>query len=111
MIRTREWKYVHRYPYGAHELYDLTADPGERNNLADERPRRALVDEMRDRLSRWFDRYVDPRVDGTRFPVTGLGQRDRIGRRTTGESCFRDSEFGIGASGFPAVPTSTPPGR
>ena len=23
MIRTREWKYVHRYPYGPHELYDL----------------------------------------------------------------------------------------
>ncbi len=29
MIRTREWKYVHRYPYGPHELYDLTRDPDE----------------------------------------------------------------------------------
>ena len=105
MIRTREWKYVHRYPYGAHELYDLSVDPRERNNLVDERSRRALVDEMRDRLSRWFDRYVDPLVDGTRFPVTGLGQLDRIGRRTAGERCFHDGGFRITASGFPAAST------
>ena len=105
MIRTREWKYVHRSPYGAHELYDLSADPDERNNLVDERTRRALVDQMRDRLTRWFDRYVDPRVDGTRFPVTGMGQLDRIGRRTAGESCFHDGGFRITTSGFPAAST------
>ena len=102
---------MHRYPYGAHELYDLTADPDERNNLIDERSRRAVVDEMRDRLTRWFDRHVDPRVDGTRFPVSGLGQLDRIGRRTAGERCFHDAEFRIAASGFPAVPTGSSPGR
>ena len=28
MIRTKEWKYVHRYPYGKHELYHLVDDPG-----------------------------------------------------------------------------------
>ncbi len=33
MIRTREWKYVHRYPYGPHELYHLAGDPGERMAL------------------------------------------------------------------------------
>jgi hypothetical protein len=27
MIRSKEWKYVHRYPYGPHELYDLVNDP------------------------------------------------------------------------------------
>ena len=105
MIRTREWKYVHRYPYGAHELYDLTADPDERNNLIDERLRRPVVDELRDRLTRWFDRYVDPLLDGTRFPVSGSGHRDRIGRRTGGAGCFHDGEFGITQSGFPAAST------
>ena len=30
MIRNREWKYIHRYPYGPHELYCLARDPGER---------------------------------------------------------------------------------
>ena len=33
MVRTREWKYVHRDPDGPHELYDLRRDPGERVNL------------------------------------------------------------------------------
>ena len=33
MIRTKEWKYVHRYPYGKHELYHLVDDPGEEKNL------------------------------------------------------------------------------
>ena len=32
MIRTRAWKYVHRCPYGPHELYDLANDPEEKAN-------------------------------------------------------------------------------
>ena len=35
MIRTRAWKYVHRYPDGPDELYDLSNDPFERLNLVD----------------------------------------------------------------------------
>ena len=30
MVRTRDWKYVHRFPSGPHELFDLRNDPGER---------------------------------------------------------------------------------
>src|SRR5690606_32334853 len=30
MIRSADWKYIHRYPYGPYELYDLNNDPGER---------------------------------------------------------------------------------
>ena len=89
MIRTRKWKYVHRYPYGPHELYNLERDPDERNNLADEESRQAVVEEMRRRLVDWFSRYVDPVMDGARLPVTGLGQHDRIGRTAPGETCFR----------------------
>ena len=36
MIRSQDWKYVHRYPYGPHELYDLRNDPGETRNLIQE---------------------------------------------------------------------------
>ena len=72
-----------------------------------ERPARAAPWSTRcaTRLSRWFDRYVDPRVDGTHCPVTGMGQLDRIGRRTAGEGCFHDGEFRSAASGFPAAQT------
>ncbi len=88
MIRTPEWKYVHRYPYGPHELYDLRADPDERRNLANDRATAAVAAEMRRRLSEWFARYVLPERDGIRFPVSGAGQRDRIGRTGPGEDCF-----------------------
>lgn len=72
MIRTDSWKYVHRYPYGPHELYDLAADPGERHNLAG--TGLAMEGELRVRLSGWFLRHADPRVDGSRLPVYGAGQ-------------------------------------
>lgn len=74
MIRTRDWKYVHRYPDGPHELYDLRADPGERRNLIGTAP----DGELRDRLESWFRVWADPERDGRRFPVRGLGQLARI---------------------------------
>jgi arylsulfatase A-like enzyme len=79
MIRTDAWNYVHRYPYGPHELYDLASDPGERENLVDAADHRQRVVELRGRLERWYRRWVDPDVDGAREAVTGTGQVDRAG--------------------------------
>ena len=88
MIRTQEWKYVHRYPYGPHELYDLVNDPDERKNLVDEKSKGALVTEMRQQLASWFSRYVLPELDGTRFQVTGLGHAAKIEPGACGEGAF-----------------------
>ena len=88
MIRTQEWKYIHRYPRGPHELYDLVNDPGERKNLVEDESQRGLVAEMRKRLSGWFERYVTPHRDGARFPITGSGQRERIDDDHCGEEAF-----------------------
>jgi len=74
MVRTRAWKYVHRYPEGPHELYDLVHDPEERVNLVDAVERRERVLAMRARLDDWFARYADPARDGARKRVTGCGQ-------------------------------------
>lgn len=93
MIRTRQWKYVHRYPHGPHELYDLENDPAEQTNLVDRESQAERVDRMRRRLRDWFARYVDPSLDGTHFPVTGWGQKDKIGREYPGEGAF----YGEGA--------------
>jgi arylsulfatase A-like enzyme len=79
MIRTREWKYVHRYPYGPNELYDLANDPGEEKNLVDGEEHADRVKELRDGLEEWFLRYADPVKDGARLPVTGKGQVDVVG--------------------------------
>jgi arylsulfatase A-like enzyme len=74
MIRTEQWKYVHRYPYGPNELYNLNDDPGEEQNLVNEREHAGLIYELRGRMEKWFLRYADPRIDGTREEVSGAGQ-------------------------------------
>lgn len=88
MIRTREWKYVHRYPFGPHELYDLVSDPDERANLVDEKSKQTVVDELRRRMVRWFERYVVDGLDGARLPVSGKGQREKIDDEHCGEESF-----------------------
>ena len=83
MLRTREWKYVHRYPYGPHELYDLVNDPNEENNLYDDPAQERRIVDMRNRLEAYFLKYSDPSIDGTREGVTGLGQMCRAGTGST----------------------------
>lgn len=83
MIRTGEWKYVCRLPYGPDELYNLSADPGEEHNLALSgacAPRRLA---MRAQLMRWFARYADPALDGSHECNTGYGQLCRVGQHCT----------------------------
>lgn len=86
MIRSREWKYVHRHPDGPHELYHLTADPQERRNLAQGREHASTAAEMRARMEAWFARYVDPDRDGLSLPVSGAGQLRAVGRGTAGDA-------------------------
>ena len=91
MIRTRDWKYVHRFPYGPHELYDLVNDPDERKNLVDDKSKEALIGEMRGQLASWFSRYLSPELDGARLPVTGSGQAAKIDGASPGEVAFFDA--------------------
>lgn len=74
MIRSQRYKYIHRYPYGPDEFYDLENDPGEEHNRIDDRTFAPQILAMRRRMERWFNRYVDPDVDGSREGVTGSGQ-------------------------------------
>ena len=79
LIRSQTWKYVHRYPYGPHELYDLLNDPGEMRNLIKEPAQRATAEALKGEVDAWLLKYVDPRLDSVRDPVTGKGQIDRAG--------------------------------
>ncbi|HEV2126547.1 MAG TPA: sulfatase-like hydrolase/transferase, partial [Chloroflexota bacterium] len=88
MVRTREWKYVHRYPYGPHELYDLMNDPDERVNLVDDPARQPVRRELKAELDGWFVRYSDPARDGAREPVTGKGQLGLAGPAGEGAIAF-----------------------
>ena len=88
MVRTTNYKYIHRYPYGPHELYDLKNDPGETKNLADSPESMKIQEEMRKRLTDWFRRYVMPGRNGSHEAVTGLGQRGLCGAQADGEENF-----------------------
>ena len=78
MVRTREWKYVHRFPDGPHELYDLTGDPDERVNLVDRDAFAPTVAALRSRMDTWFATYADPAIDGAHKRITGCGQLGRV---------------------------------
>lgn len=88
MIRTKEWKYIHRYPYGPHELYDLIADPAEEDNLINDESRSDIVTLMKKGLEEWFVKYVDPEIDGIREPVKGAGQSRLSGINSKGEKVY-----------------------
>ncbi len=96
MIRTKEWKYIHRYAYGPHELYDLVHDPLERFNLLTENryfhygPRdiEKKAAEMKQQLDAWFLHYVNPAIDGRAEPVSGRGQLCKVGPASCGQVTF-----------------------
>ena len=74
MVRTLRFKYVHRYPDGPHELWDLERDPDERDNRIADPNQRERIAELWGRLESWFEQHVNPEVDGAGLPVNGLGQ-------------------------------------
>ena len=88
MFRTETHKYIHRYPYGPHELYDLTADPGEVNNLYDDAGSEEILLSLRSQLEAFFAQYADPDLDGALQPNTGLGQLTRLQRGEAGRERF-----------------------
>lgn len=92
MIRTKEWKYIHRYPYGPHELYDLINDPDEKRNVVDDSDKEEIVIEMKASLEEWFYQYTDPRKDAIREPVAGFGQIGLAGTAGKGAPGFYESE-------------------
>jgi choline-sulfatase len=99
MIRTRDWKYIHRYPYGPNELYDLANDPGEEHNLVSDPDRQEQVSRLKRDLDAWFVRYTDPDLDGTKQAVTGKGQEDLAGRAGEGRPAFAADFWYIDADG------------
>ena len=97
MVRTKEWKYIHHYPYGPDELYDLVHDPGEYHNLLSENrwfdygPAfiQEKVKELRAQLENWFTEYTDPKYDGRTEPVSGRGQKKKMGEPSDGTPRFQ----------------------
>ncbi len=80
MIRTPEWKYVYRHSHGPHELYHLTDDPRERDNLYGASEHKPLVQELHAELEAWFAKYVEGGRDGLLEDGTAHGQKRFVER-------------------------------
>ena len=93
MIRNHSTKYIHRYPDGPNEFYDLVADPGETSNEIDNPAFRGAIEGMRTELQDWFDRYTEPAHDGTKQAVKGRGQTDLIGATGDTEAFAQDLTY------------------
>lgn len=90
MIRTREWKFIHHYPYGPDELYHLSKDAGETINLSGREEVREIEEQLMKRLIRWFDKYADPKMDAVHEGVTGFGQLRRCGYYSEGKKIYSE---------------------
>ena len=80
-IRTADWKYIHRFPAGPNELYDLARDPGETANLVDHPADAATRKKLKARLDRFFARYADPKYDLWRGGASKTLRLTRFRRR------------------------------
>lgn len=90
MVRDREWKYIHRYPHGPNELYDLVHDPEEKHNLIYDEARQERIHRMKYELDHWFVEYVDPKRDATKDDNQGKGQIYFNGTYGGGRKAFCD---------------------
>ncbi len=62
-IRTTTHKYIHRFPNGPHELYDLERDPEEFVNLVDNSESDGLRTELKSRMDAFYSEYSLPKYD------------------------------------------------
>jgi len=92
MIRSGDWKYIHRYQGGHCELYNLRIDGGEENNLINHPFCQQIKATLLSQLERWFARHACPKHDGARLPVMGGGQIDRIGGEGVDGAIFVDHQ-------------------
>jgi choline-sulfatase len=93
MIRTKEWKYIHRYPYGPHELYDLVNDPDESENLIEDESKKEVSIKMKNDMEKWFVKYVNPEIDGVKEAVYGKGQINLAGIYGKGKKAYADDWY------------------
>lgn len=91
MIRSNQYKYVRRLPYGPDEFYDLVKDPREEHNLLNDPECDEKVEQMRHELDVWFNHYANPEIDGSREAVKGGGQRGLAGTWGDGKDIYPEN--------------------
>lgn len=84
-IRTKDWKLVKRFPDGPNELYDLRKDPGEYNNLAEQKDFAEIQGDLEKQLKAFFYKYANIEFDvwrgGSAKAVMEYGGRNEFYKR------------------------------
>ena len=92
-IRTHEYKYIKRYPYGPDEFYDLIKDPKELHNEIINSEYKTRIEEFNKRLEAWFLNYVNPKIDGSKEAVFGCGQFELAGIYANGKKSYAEDDY------------------
>ena len=103
MVRRGKWKLVHPSGFGRpdfkgspdFELYDLNADPHERNELSEKRPE--VVEELRAAYNRWFDDVSTTRPGNYGKPRMIVGTRHQTRAVLTRQDWHPTNDAGWGA--------------
>ena len=79
MIRTTQFKYVCCYGSNKQEkireqFFDLSIDAEEKVNRISEEVYQGKIEELRQRMEEFFEKYSDEVNAGIQYPVTGSGQ-------------------------------------
>lgn len=61
VVYKNNWKYIHDYTRNNHELYNLSTDPGEKNNLASKQP------QIRESLCKALEAYYEENINKYKF--------------------------------------------
>ena len=80
MIRSSKYKYIHRYPDGPYEFYNIKKDPNELINEINNKKYYEIINKMRKELEIWFLNHVNKEIDGATLPVYGGGQKKLAGK-------------------------------
>ena len=82
IIRQGDWKLIHYYEDGRHELYNLADDPSEQHDLASQEPDR--TSEMYDTLKKWLESVdaayptANPNFDAGAYEQQQRNIRERV---------------------------------
>lgn len=71
-VRTQQWRFVNN-----NELYDITIDPGEKNNLAATHPK--IVNSLRSAYDKWWDSAI-PLMVNENLPKVGKSEQPLVKR-------------------------------
>ena len=88
MIKKEGIKYIHHYDADFNELYHLTEDPDEVENLWGRAEYESQISIMKLEMEEWFGRYSIPAYDGSQDIVTGRGQRDLCDKENAFDQSF-----------------------